>query len=439
MFLQRRPSVPNTAFLSVSRGIVTALFTTFILLNLAWAAPKEVSLYSFTGGNNDGAAPVGGLVADPAGNLYGTTAEGGSFPDCSPFGQSCGAVFELTPKGGSWTESVLYIFTGGLDGGEPLAGLAIDSHGNLYGTTAIGGASGNGTVFMLSLADGVWTESVLYSFRGGSDGAYPQSAVTLHNGSIYGTTYAGGGNYCLGAPSGCGTIFQLSQGSDGWTETVLYRFTNGADGAFPYAALILDPEGNLYGATTQGGYLLNDCAPYGCGNVFQLKHGPSGWTLNSLHAFTYDTDGSDPIGGLFAGANDTIYGTAAGGGVGFSGTVFQLSYSKGSWTFSLIYSFSGPDGSAPEGTLVGKGEYLFGTTYGGGTGSGCFFGGPCGTAFMLHATKSGWTQTVLHSFTNNGTDGTYPEDNLILGKGALYGTTSAGGPSDRGTVFAITP
>jgi uncharacterized repeat protein (TIGR03803 family) len=430
--------VPNQ-FPFVRSTLAAALFMTFLLLNLAWAAPKETSLYNFNGGSNDGSAPIGGVVADSAGNLYGTTGTGGSYTDCSPFGQTCGVVFELSPNGGSWTESVLYTFTGGSDGGEPLAGLAIDTQGNLYGTTAIGGTYGNGTVFMLSSNAGVWIESVLYSFRGGSDGAYPQAAVTLHDGDIYGTTYAGGGNYCLGAPSGCGTIFRLSQGSDGWTETVLYRFTNGADGAFPYASLILDPSGNLYGTTTQGGYHSNDCAPYGCGNVFQLKHGPSGWTLNSLHAFTYDSDGSDPIGGLFAGASGTIYGTAAGGGAGFSGTIFQLSYSKGTWNFGLLYSFSGPDGSAPEATLVGKGEYLFGTTYGGGAGSGCFFGGPCGTVFMLHATQSGWKQTVLHSFSNNGTDGTYPEDNLILSKGALYGTTSAGGSADRGTVFAITP
>jgi uncharacterized repeat protein (TIGR03803 family) len=425
--------------MSLRRTIITALFTICLLLNLAWATPNEVSLYDFNGGSNDGSAPIGGVVADQAGNLYGTTGTGGSYTDCSPFGQTCGVVFELTPNGGSWTETVLYTFTGGADGGEPLAGLAIDAQGNLYGTTAIGGTFGNGTVFMLSFASGTWTESVLYSFRGGSDGSYPQAAVTLHNGSIYGTTYAGGGNYCLGAPSGCGTIFQLQPGNNGWTENVLYRFTNGADGAFPYASLILDPAGNLYGATTQGGYLSKNCAPYGCGNVFQLKHGPSGWTLNSLHAFTYDTDGSAPIGGLLAGPRNTLYGTASGGGAGFSGTVFQLAYAKGAWTFNLLYTFSGSDGSAPEGTLVGKGKYLFGTTYGGGAGSGCFFGGPCGTVFMLTATGSTWKETVLHSFSDNGTDGTYPEAGLILGKDALYVTTNAGGPADKGTVFAITP
>lgn len=430
--------MPNRST-SIPRAIIITLFTTFILLNLAWAAPKESLLYNFNGGSNDGAGPVGGLIADAAGNLYGTAAEGGTYTDCSPFGQSCGVVFELTPSGGSWTESILYTFTGGADGGEPLAGLVMDNQGHLYGTTAIGGSFGNGTVFMLAFAAGSWSESVLYSFRGGTDGAFPQSAVTLHNGSIYGTTYAGGGNNCLGAPSGCGTIFQLQQGNNGWTENVLYRFANGSDGAFPYANLILDPAGNLYGATTQGGYLSGNCAPYGCGNVFQLKHESGGWNLNSLYAFTYNTDGSAPIGGLLAGPHNTLYGTASGGGTGFSGTVFQLAYAKGSWNFSVLYTFSGPDGAAPEGALVGKGKYLFGTTHGGGAGSGCFFGGPCGAVFMLTATQNGWRETVLHSFTNNGTDGTYPDDGVILRKAALYGTTTAGGSADKGTVFAITP
>src|SRR5580692_4413306 len=221
--IPRRTSVPNQ-FVPVRRILATALFTIFLLLNLAWAAPKESLLYNFNGGSNDGSAPLGGVVADQSGNLYGTTGTGGSYTDCSPFGQTCGVVFELAPNGGTWTESVLYTFTGGADGGEPLAGLAIDSQGNLYGTTAIGGSFGNGTVFMLSFASGTWTESVLYSFRGGSDGSYPQAAVPLHNGSIYGTTYAGGGNSCLGASQGCGTIYQLVHGSNGWTESVLYRF-----------------------------------------------------------------------------------------------------------------------------------------------------------------------------------------------------------------------
>lgn len=422
-----------------SKLAVSVIAVVLLILPIAWAAPKEIPLYNFQGGSNDGANPVGGLVADKAGNLYGATGTGGSYTDCSPFGQTCGTIFELSPSNGSWRETILYTFTGGSDGGEPLAGLVMDNSGNLYGTTAIGGDFGFGTVFTLSKANGAWAESVLYSFQGGLDGAYPQSAVTLHGSSIFGMTYAGGGNNCLDAPSGCGTIFQLVKGQNGWSENVLYRFANGADGAFPYANLIVDPAGNLYGTTTQGGYLSNNCAPYGCGNVFQLKRGQSGWTLNPLHEFTYDTDGAAPYAGLLPVSSNTVYGTAAGGGAGFGGTIFSLQYSKGSWNFSVLYSFSGPDGAAPESNLIVRGKNLFGTTYSGGTGSGCFFGGPCGTVFMLTATQNGWKEQVLHSFTNDGSDGVYPEDTLIFGKNSLLGTTSAGGNSDKGTVFEITP
>ncbi len=419
-----------------SRLVVIVLFT----VTFSWAAPKETSLYSFAGGNSDGANPVGGLVADAAGNLYGTTGDGGPFHDCSPFGQTCGIVFELSPgSNGNWTETILYTFTGGLDGGEPLAGLVFDKAGNLYGTTAIGGTFGYGTVFTLTHSRGEWTESVIYSFQGGSDGAYPQSAVTIHNGSIFGMTYAGGGFSCLGAPSGCGTIFQLVKGSSGWTESVLYRFTNGSDGAFPYANLIVDSAGNLYGATTQGGYLLGNCSPYGCGNVFQLKHSGNAWMLNPIYTFTYDNDGSEPFGGMLADSSGNLYGTASGGGSGFSGTAFELKYAKGAWSFVLLHAFTGPDGAAPEAGLVAAGKNLFGTTHGGGSGSGCFFGGPCGTVFMLSPVTGGWKETVVHSFTNNGSDGTYPEDSVIVGKNALYGTANAGGLSGQGTVFTITP
>jgi len=423
-------------------GASASLLAVLILMATAAASDTERILYNFAGGSSDGQLPVGGLVGDASGNLYGTTGAGGGYGNCSPFGQTCGVVFQLTPgSGGNWSEIVLYTFTGGADGGEPLAGLAIDAKGNLYGTTALGGASGLGTVFMLSPNSGNWTETVLYSFTGGSDGAYPQSPVTLRKGNLYGMTYAGGGNYCVGAPSGCGVIFELAPGKGSWAEKVLYQFANGTDGAFPYANLAFDKAGNLYGTTTQGGYLYGNCAPYGCGNVFELKHSSKRWSLLPLYAFTYDSDGSTPYGGVVFDPGGNMYGNTATGGASFYGTAFELKPAKGSWKFSVIHAFTGPpDAGIPESAFVLKAGRLYGTSYGGGTGSGCFFGSPCGTVYKLAPAKKGWKSTVLHSFTFNDTDGVYPEDGLISGKsGLLYGTTNAGGSADQGTVFSIKP
>lgn len=214
----------------------------------------ETVLYSFAGGR-DGAIPGGGLIFDGSGNLYGTTTEGGGH-GCG--GTGCGTVFKLTPDG---SETVLYRFSGGSDGAEPVAGLVLDAAGNLYGTTELGGAAcaaeeGCGTVFRLA-PDG--TETLLYRFGIGSDGSYPVAGLVLDaQGNLYGTTNSGGGSSCPGA--GCGTVFKLTP--DG-SETILYRFTGGTDGAYPQAPLVMDPQGNLYGTTTGGGGT-------GQGTVFEI-------------------------------------------------------------------------------------------------------------------------------------------------------------------------
>lgn len=209
----------------------------------------ETTLYQFTGGT-DGGEPGAGVILDKAGNLYGTTTAGGLTSNCYPIG--CGTVFKVTPGG---TESVLYTFTGGNDGGQPAAALIKDKAGNFYGTTTIGGATGNGVVFKLA-PDG--TETVLYAFQGGSDGSWPYAALKLDKaGNLFGTTYYGGA-------SGCGTVYEISPSG---TETILYTFQCGSDGASPASNLTLY-RGHLYGTTANGG--LNDCAG-GCGVVFSVK------------------------------------------------------------------------------------------------------------------------------------------------------------------------
>ncbi|MGA2904008.1 MAG: choice-of-anchor tandem repeat GloVer-containing protein [Candidatus Korobacteraceae bacterium] len=247
-----------------------AIFAVTLLVTSTWAATREWNekvLHSFNNNGVDGAEPYAGLIFDAAGNLYGTTGNGGV--------NAGGTVLELTPAGGgNWAETVLYSFcsqTNCTDGANPSASLIFDAAGNLYSTTDAGGTYGDGTVFELTpTAGGGWTEQVLHSFNNnGTDGAYPYAGLIFDaTGNLYGTTLNGGTYQCV--DEGCGTVFELTPtAGGGWTEQVLHNFGNGTDGFWPYAGLILDAAGNLYGTTQLGGTGGN-CGGYGCGTVFEL-------------------------------------------------------------------------------------------------------------------------------------------------------------------------
>jgi len=376
------------------------------------------------------------VVFDKSGNLYGTTSQGGNSTSCGIFGGSCGVVFKLTPVSGGWTESVLYEFTGGADGGTPYDSLVIDGKGNLYGTTSAGGTSGMGTVFELTPGSGgTWTETVLHSFAGGSDGAYPRAGLLLERNRLYGTTVQGGTGTACGFFGGgpCGTVFELIHSKTGWTESVLYSFTGGGDGGYPYGGVVRDKKGNLYGTTFQNG-------AFGYGTVFELMHAKGTWTESTLYTFTGSTDGKASYGGVIFDAKGDLYGTTSQAGASGGGTVFELTQGASGWSLTTLHAFTGtPDGNYPEAGLVKRGNSLFGTTYNGGTGSACgpFGGQPCGTVFKVHySKKNGWTESVLYSFMG-GADGGLPEDGLIFDKaGNLFGTTLGGGTGD-GVVFEI--
>ncbi len=268
----------------------------------------KTTLYNFTGAP-DGNLPLSADVSfDTAGNLYGTTAEGGSGHAC-PAG--CGAVYELTPSGGGWTENVIYSFQGGSDGKYPSAGLALDNAGNLYSTTSGGGKYGYGTVFELSYsAGGGWTEKVLYSFQNGSDGNTPQTGLVFDRyGNLYGGTDSGG-------TGGGGTLFELSPGSGGnWTFTTIYSFVGGDYyGPPPGSVFAFDGSGNLYGTSAGGAYTW--------GNVFKLTPSAGGWTYQDLYDFTCGDDGCFPS-GVIVDAQGSLYGTAGGGLTGF-GNVWEI-------------------------------------------------------------------------------------------------------------------
>ncbi len=319
-------------------------------------------LYSFQQGQGAGGyAPVAGVTIGSDGNLYGVTSRGGLY--------DAGTVYRLSPPPSlcksvlcPWTETPLYQFTGGADGGTPDATLIFDNAGNLYGTAGGGGTGNNGVVFKLTRSGSGWTESVLYSFAGSPDGAGPFSAVTFDgNGNLYGTTIGGG--------TGNGTVYQLTPSGQGWTEKVLYAFQDSNDGAIPYAGVALDPEGNLYGATFYNG-------AYGGGAIFQLMPSNGNWIFSVIYSPLVELGGAA---GTFArGANGNLYGTLfSGGGQGCSGygcgNVFQLSPSNGGWEYTSLYNLNGSDDSGnPEGELIlDSAGNLYGTTTGslGGDGS----------------------------------------------------------------------
>ena len=328
---------------------------------------QEQVLYSFTGGG-DGLDPHGGVTLDSAGNLYGTTVAGGFGGFCA--GDGCGVVFELTPSGDSWTETTLYSFTGLKDGFGPGSGLIFDSAGNLYGTTPDGGAHSAGVVFELSPTAQGWQYKVIHAFTGGKDGASgslglllsdaagnlygaselggaqgagavyeltptsrgPWKATVLYDfkgmpdaanpygglifdaaGNLYGTTYFGGQN-------GMGAVFQLTPGPNGkWQENVLYNFQGGADGSFPTTTLLFDAKGTLYGTTSTGGRPSCDC-----GTIFTLTLSRGQWNEKLVHLFGVGHDGSYPNYGLTFDQSGNLYGTAPVGGSGGQGIVFRL-------------------------------------------------------------------------------------------------------------------
>jgi uncharacterized repeat protein (TIGR03803 family) len=457
-----------------SSRVLTALLLIVAAAALAdgrAAAQTETVLFDFPPSQSDpigGSVPSSGLIFDAKGNLYGTTQSGGTYGP--------GTVFKLAPTaGGVWVEKVVHSFRPLPSGVNPYGGLTFDAAGNLYGVTQRGGDSeacggeGCGTVFELTPnPSGGWTEKFLHRFTGtGPDGAYPNGGLIVDaGGNLYGTTSQGGRGMCVqyvgGPVQGCGTVFELSPAAGGaWTQTILHAFQGtvlgapGPDGQAPVSGLIFDSSGNLYGTTPEGG-------EYGYGTVFELSSKVGGgWSQKILHSFNeYDTDAWGPGASLALDAFGNLYGTTQYGGTGLCtdysgtevtgcGTVFELSLKAGGgWVEKVLYSFqfNGTDGWFPTSSLVFDASgNLFGTTQYGGAGfcgyEGIDFG--CGTVFGLSSKSGRWTETVLHSFLPDSTDGQNPNSSLVLdAHGNLYGTTIVGGDNGAapgGTVFEIRP
>lgn len=349
------------------------------------------SLYSFQG--TSGEYPLGGVVVDSKGNLYGTTSEGGAHGN--------GTVFKVTAAG---KETVLHSFKGGTsDGAFPEAGVIRDSAGNLYGTTTLGGAAHYGTVFKVT-ANG--QETVLHSFgQTTDDGRYPSASLIFDSkGDLLGTTQQGGN-------AGLGTIFKVDGNGK---ETILHNFAgNPNDGQYPVQSMIKDSNGNLYGATELGG-AVND------GTVFKLD--PLG-NETVLFSFVGGASGSNPFGGVVIDSAGNLYGAVDYGGNGI-GLIFELDTSGNE---IVLYAFSGSDGEFPSSNLIRDSHgNLFGTTE---------FGGSIGAGAAFELSSDG-AETVLHSF--GGLDGSDLLTPLVSdAAGSLYGTTTEGGMNGQGTVFKL--
>ncbi len=404
------------------------MIVTLAIVGAASAQSQYKILYTFTGGT-DGFAPYGGLVFDAAGNLYGTTELGGQ-SNC--YAAPCGVVFKLAPnQDGTWTQTVIHTFTGGIDQGYPFNTLTIDSTGNLYGTTEGDQESFFGTVFELeSNPDGTWTHKLLHAFSGGDDGQTLISGVIFDSvGNLYGTTYTGGA-------FSHGTIFQLTPNSDGsWTHNVLYSFAGQPDGRTPYGRLLLDASGTLYGTTYAGG--TGPCAWGGCGTIFSLSPaGDGSWTEKVLLSFKGPIDGAGPEAGLIFDHAGHLFGTTSAQGPRHHGTVFELVRTSSGWKEKILRAFDdGPWGGDPRSELIFDAA---GNLYGAALHGSNF---KQGLIYKLSPSSgNGWKETVLYSFGSLYQDGALPAAELIWdAAGNLYGTTSAGGASYAGEVFEITP
>ena len=435
-------TVPSAVSKHIRWKFFLAFMTLFLVLApLAQAQWGEIVPHSFCSSTYcpDGAVPLGALILDGQGNLYGTTSVGGNTSCYSTRGENCGTVFEISPSG---SETVVYAFNGPpADGAQPAGNLIMDANGNLYGTTAYGGNTsacgpgidgggyGCGTVFMITPSG---QESVLYAFgTNPNDGFTPQAGLVMdESGNLYGTTAHGGqlsGAICKGPFTvGCGTVFKVTPSGQ---ESVLYTFCPSegecSDGANPQGGVVFGPDGNLYGTTLYGG--VSDCAGSPCGTVFKVSLDGS---ETVVHAFTGGSgDGGWPLAGVVFDASGNLYGTTESGGSGEAGTVFEITAAGKE---KLLYSFNGEDGQYnPAAGLIFDGQgNLYGTTAAG------FASGSGRTGTVFEVTPSG-QETVLYTFSGlagifldpeDGPDGSTPVAGLVFDRsGNLYGTAEYGG------------
>ena len=397
-----------------SRRILVVCAAIALLGTAAWAANTTKLIYSFAGGV-DGEYTDTELVMDSAGNLYGTSVQGGTY--------ASGTVFQVTAAG---VHTVLYNFTGGADGGEPYKGVTLDAQGNLYGTAVTGGGGscegGCGVVFKLTNSGGVWTQTVVHAFTG-ADGSGPGSPVSIDkHGNVFGTTPTGG-------KFGMGVIYALQPVGGKWKFRVVHAFTGGADGGGGSAGrLLIDDIGNLFGVCTVGG--VN-----GLGTVYEVSLVNGQVKFSTLYAFQNPPDGALPYSGLAFDRVGNLYGTTYYAGANGFGTVYKLTRANGTWTEKVLYSFKGgTDGGNPiSGLVADTSGSVYGTTSADGATCGC------GTIFKMTRGASGWTERAVYRFPGSPSAGTSYNGMVTDGAGHFYGATVNGGTADEGAIYEFIP
>lgn len=456
-------SLPPGAYPIVVTGTVPgATYSITITVGVVNPTPAPSAmqasvLYSFNGADDGGSS--GPLIADSAGNLYGVTYEGGT-------NELGGTVFELSLSNGTWQKTVLYSF----DDGEPVGALVFDDAGNLYGVTGETGKLCNpygcsgpswGTVYELTATGSGWQRTILHTFGGSpNDGAEPIAGLTMDNaGNLYGTTAYGGTVNTPDCNGGCGTVFTLQRSGGSWVYSIIHSFQF-SDGATPVSELVIDPQGNLYGTASTGGD--NNC-PWvqwdlgsvesgpECGTVFEMTFSGGTWQESTIYTFHASYEGAGPM-GLMLDSAGNLYGLTTFGGFDTAGCVqcgnfFKLTPNGGEWTLSQLYDFVGSnDGFQPGGNLVrDQAGNVYSLASGGllncGDAQTGYYG--CGTVVQLSPTGGpgqtgqGLVETGYYDFPG-GSAGWGPQS-LTLSGGHLYCTTAEGGPSYSGLIFEITP
>jgi uncharacterized repeat protein (TIGR03803 family) len=354
---------PDAGLISDSKGSLygTALdggahgYGTVYKLTHSASGWKETVLYNFDGGTGDGAFPDYDLAFDAAGNLYGTTSAGGIGWNTPVRGW--GTVFKLTPSGSVWTERVIHFFATGY---RPSSGLIIDTAGDMFGEIGGSATGAGGSIYRMKNVSTGWKFRTLFNFDG-TDGSYPAGGLILdYAGNLYGMTGSGGA-VC------CGTVFEVKHGAnDTWTQSLLYSFTGGTDGGFPNAPLVSNGPGRLYGTTMTGGDL--SCGNGGCGVVFELSLSGGIWKETVRHSFTDSPDGNNSQAGMTFDKAGNLFGTTATGGADGYGSVFELMpRPAGEWKETILYSFTnGNDGAYPSNALLRGLGNIYSTASGGG-------------------------------------------------------------------------